>query len=96
MNASSKDSEEAADGLVKKGKKNAKAKTGKSAAQGPKFELYNLASDIGEKNDLAVQEKERVMAMRAKLDELLKDAAPEGQIGKEAAAPSKKKKRQTK
>ena len=93
MNASSKDSEEAADEPAKKAKKNAKTKTGKPAAQGPKFELYNLSTDIGEKTNLAAQEQERVTAMRAKLEELLKDAAPEGQLGKEAAAPQKKKKK---
>ena len=93
MNASSKDSEEAADEPDKKGKKNAKTKAGKPAAEGPKYQLYNLASDIGEKNDLAAQEKDRATAMRAKLDELLKDAAPGGQLGKEAATPQKKKKK---
>ena len=42
------------------------------------MELYNLAKDISEKNNLAAAEPERVKAMRARLDELTKDAKPLG------------------
>jgi arylsulfatase A-like enzyme len=36
--------------------------------------LYNLADDISEKHDLAAAQPRRVTAMRARLDELMKDA----------------------
>ena len=39
-------------------------------------ELYNLADDISETNDLAAAQPERVKAMRARLDGMLKGAAP--------------------
>ncbi|MEQ1858491.1 MAG: arylsulfatase [Chthoniobacteraceae bacterium] len=55
--------------------------------------LYNLAGDIGEKTDLAAKEPERVAAMRAKLQELLKNAAPEGQLAAGGDAPPKRKKK---
>ena len=93
MNASSKDSEEAAADKTKKKTDKPEGKVKKPAAKGPTFELYNLAADIGEKTNLAEQEKDRVVTMRAKLDELLKDAVPEGQLGKEPAGSKKKKKK---
>ncbi len=80
VNASELDSEE---GTAKKGK--AKAK-GKKRAGTSASELYNLASDIGETNNLAEAENDRVATMRAKLNEMLKDAVPEGQLGKEPGA----------
>jgi arylsulfatase A-like enzyme len=43
-----------------------------------KMELYHLAQDISEKHDLAAAQPERVKAMRARLDELVKDAKPLG------------------
>jgi len=43
-----------------------------------KMELYNLATDISEKNDLAASQPERVKAMRARLDEITQDATPPG------------------
>ncbi len=43
-----------------------------------KMELYHLAKDISEKHDLAAAEPQRVKAMRARLDELTKDAKPLG------------------
>jgi len=79
MNASGQDSEETPDEAPRKGKD-------KNTAKGDIMELYNLASDIGETTNLATQEPERVAAMRTKLDELLKDAAPPGQLGHEAEA----------
>ena len=49
-------------------------------AQPQKLELYNLATDIGEANNLAAKEPERLAMLRTKLAELLKDAAPPGQL----------------
>ncbi len=43
-----------------------------------KIELYNLAKDISEKQNLAESKPERVKELRAKLDELTKDAVPLG------------------
>jgi arylsulfatase A-like enzyme len=43
-----------------------------------KMELYNLAKDVSEKQNLASAEPERVKEMRARLDALLKDAKPLG------------------
>lgn len=76
LNASEQDSEEAAEGASKKRKN-------KSADQSETVELYHLATDIGETNNLADKEPERAATMRAKLDLLLKDAAPQGHLGKE-------------
>jgi arylsulfatase A-like enzyme len=42
------------------------------------LELYNLASDIGETTNLAEKEPARLQQMKAKLDELLKEAVPSG------------------
>lgn len=53
------------------------------------LQLYNLLDDAGEATDLAAKEPARTAAMRAKLDEMLKDAAPPGNAGLEAAAPRK-------
>jgi len=55
--------------------------------------LYHLVSDPGEKTNLAAQETERVATMRAKLDEFLRNAVPEGQVGVEGAALPKRKKK---
>jgi arylsulfatase A-like enzyme len=93
MNASSKDSEEADAAKTKKKTDKTKGKAKKPAAKGPTFELYNLATDTGEKTNFAGQEKDRLVTMRARLDELLKDAVPEGHLGKEPAEPKKKKKK---
>lgn len=76
LNASGQDSEESSDDAPRKGKN-------KNTAKGETMELYNLATDLGETSDLVMQEPERVAAMRAKLDELLKDAVPQGHLGKE-------------
>ena len=81
MNASEQNSEEASDDKPKKSRGAGR----KAEATG--VALYNLAADIGEKTDLAAKEPERVAAMRAKLQELLQNAAPEGQLG---AEPGKK------
>jgi hypothetical protein len=39
--------------------------------------LFDLKSDPGEAKNLADQEPERVKTMRARLDEFLRDAAPQ-------------------
>lgn len=41
-------------------------------------ELYNLASDLGEAKDLASTQPEKLKELRAKLDMLMKNAAPAG------------------
>ncbi len=55
--------------------------------------LYNVASDIGEKTNLAEKEPERVATMQAKLEELLKGAVTPGQVGAEGAATPRRKKK---
>lgn len=84
MNGSDADSEETPEGIKGKGKKG-KGGT-RTANTADNFALYNLANDIGEKNNLAAQEPERLATMRAKLAEHLKDAVTPGQVGHEAAA----------
>ncbi|WP_395742287.1 sulfatase-like hydrolase/transferase [Prosthecobacter sp.] len=90
MNGSDADSENAPAGAKGKGKgKKAKSTTADSATAaqfGETLALYNLATDIGEKKNLALAEPERVAAMRARLAEFLKDAAKPGQLGQEANA----------
>lgn len=55
----------------------ARAKKQSKAASEP-VELYNLALDIGETNNLADKEPKRVATMKARLAELLKNAVPSG------------------
>ncbi len=69
---------------VPKTKAKARAKAATSPAPKDGIELYNLAEDIGEQENLAEQEPERVAAMRRKLAELLKDAVPPGGAQEEA------------
>lgn len=45
---------------------------------GNKDELYNLASDLGETKELSASQPEKLKELRAKLDMLMKDAAPAG------------------
>jgi arylsulfatase A-like enzyme len=85
MNGSDADSEEAPAGGAKgKGKGN-KGKP-KAAEFGETLALYNLTTDIGEKENLAAKEPERTATMRARLAEFLKDAVVPGQVGHEATA----------
>jgi arylsulfatase A-like enzyme len=58
----------------------------KAAANADTYALYNLAADIGERNNLAATEINRLAAMKAKLAEMLKEAVPPGHIGKEDGA----------
>lgn len=64
------------------GKAKGKAK-GKNKAKAEKesepLALYDLAKDPGETTNLAGSEPDRVATMRAKLDELLRDAVPPGE-----------------
>ena len=66
LNASDKDAEEAGDGDKMNGK----------------MELYNLAEDISEKNNLVAAKPEKVKELRTKLNEMLKDAVPAGGTAK--------------
>jgi arylsulfatase A-like enzyme len=61
------------------------------AGDDPIYELYNLADDIGEKNDLASAEPERVKSMKAKLADFLRDAVKPGDIGHEPPSEGGKK-----
>jgi arylsulfatase A-like enzyme len=63
-------------GTKKKNKK-------KVAPAGEAVELYNLAEDPSEKNNLAEAQPERTKELRVKLSALLKDAVPEGHLGKQ-------------
>jgi arylsulfatase A-like enzyme len=59
----------------------AKKKKKKAKAAGPadeEVQLYNLAADIGETNNLAADQPERVAQLRAKLASFLKDAVKPG------------------
>lgn len=58
-------------------------------------ELYNLANDIGEKNNLASKNPEKVKELREKLELLLKDAVPCG-AKEDASVDSKKLKKKGK
>lgn len=76
---------EASVSTAKVNRKNASQKTRNKAARSPAeaIELYNLAADPGEANNLASEEPDRVNVLKARLAEFLKDAAPEGHLGKE-------------
>ena len=63
-------------GIEGKGRKN--NNTNKSREE---YQLYNLASDIGEKNNLAASNPEKLAEMKETLHRLLKDAVPCGEIG---------------
>ncbi|MHB8901423.1 MAG: arylsulfatase B [Thermoguttaceae bacterium] len=64
-----------------KAKARARAKAAPAAPAAPApsaIELYNLAADLGEQNNLAEREPERVATLQRKLDEWLKSAVPSG------------------
>lgn len=56
----------------------------KAQAESQPVELYNLATDIGESTSLAGQDPDRVTAMRSKLAEWMKHAAPSGAAAEDA------------
>jgi len=59
---------------------------GKARAADGTVELYNLAADIGEKNNLAAEHPDKVKELRARLELWMKDAVPAGDAGIEARA----------
>jgi arylsulfatase A-like enzyme len=61
------------------------SKTKKQKSATNQYQLYNLANDIGEKNDLAVKTPEKLMELKELLKRLLKDAVPCGSSNKEDA-----------
>lgn len=62
-------------------------RAGKKADQPHGVQLFNLASDLGEKENLADKQPEKVRELRAQLDELYRNAAPPGgEDGAPAAA----------
>lgn len=63
------------DGFSPTGKVKKKGKK-KNADSGPSVELFNLAEDPNEKNNLATSNPEKATKLRARLDELAKQAAP--------------------
>ena len=69
------------------GASEADAEEADDAPPAASIELYNLASDPGEKTNLAPSQPEKVRELRARLDALTKDAVPPGAPG------AKKKKR---
>ena len=73
--------------LLNASDKDAEESKGKEATSG-KMELYNLADDIGEKQNLATSKPEKLAEMRARLDALLSDAVPPG--GVTESPPTKK------
>jgi len=60
--------------LVNPSDQDAEEGVGQTATGGEKVELYNLADDIFEKHNLAAKHPEKVKALRARLDEFMKDA----------------------
>jgi hypothetical protein len=87
MNASEQDIES----IDEKPKPDADKSAAKSSVQ-----LYNLATDIGEKTDLAAKEPERVASMRARLGEFLKGAVTPGNAALEDSTAGKRKKKSAK
>ena len=73
--------------LLNASDKDAEESKGKEATSG-KMELYNLADDIGEKQNLATSQPEKLAEMRGRLHALLSDAVPPG--GVTESPPTKK------
>ncbi len=85
LNPSDQDAEETA------GSETSSGKMGSGKMGSGKMELYNLASDIAEKNNLAVLQPEKLKEMRGRLDALTKDAVPAGSEGTDSTAKKRKK-----
>ncbi|MCD6051052.1 MAG: atsA 10, partial [Verrucomicrobia bacterium] len=63
----------------------AKAKKKKTAATGQEsVELFNIAKDLGEKNNLAAENPEKVKELKARLDKYAKEARPPQNAGEAA------------
>jgi len=76
--------------LLNPSDKDAEEAKGSEKSSG-KMELYNLAADIAEKNNLATTQPEKLAEMRTRLDALIKDAVPAG--GTTEGTPAKKAKK---
>ncbi len=76
--------------LLNPSDKDAEEAKGSEKSSG-KMELYNLASDIAEKTNLAASQPEKLAEMRARLDAIIKDAVPAGGVTEQA--PKKKTKK---
>jgi arylsulfatase A-like enzyme len=87
VNASEVDAEESA------GKSAGKKARGKGGRVTHGTELYNLDDDISERKNLADAQPEKAKELRARLDELLKNAAPSGaeKAGGNTGAPKRRK-----
>jgi len=84
MNASSQDSEVAEESTPEKPKAKGKAKAkAKSQTSGDGYELYNLAEDRSESQNLAGKEPSRLKEMQSVLAGLLKDAVAPRHLGKQ-------------
>jgi arylsulfatase A-like enzyme len=57
--------------------------------QGAQIELFNLASDLGERHNLAKENPDKVKELMAQLDALMKDAVPPGNDSEPAPAAQK-------
>jgi arylsulfatase A-like enzyme len=60
------------------------------AGEGRPPELYDLATDLGERRDLADREPERLADMRRRMDELLVDAVKPGNAHLQEREPSRR------
>ena len=81
--------------LVNPSDKDAEEAGGETASGVEKTELYNLADDISEKQNLGATHPEKVKELRARLDAFMKDAvsgdsvhSKRGKGGKRAAGKS--------
>lgn len=84
MNASAQDSEAAEEATTEKSKAKGKAKAKAKAQSGNNvYELYNLAEDRSESQNLAGKEPQRLQAMQTVLQGLLKDAVAPRHLGKQ-------------
>jgi arylsulfatase A-like enzyme len=76
--------------LLNAGEQNAEETPTSDGKATGKVELYNLAEDISESNNLAASQPERVKEMRTRLESHLKTAVPPGQGTTEQKAPATK------
>ena len=81
-------SDDGGEGVVQAEPNSAAAKGKKAkqagAAEGPRVELFNLATDPYEKTNLAVEQPEKVKELRTRLDGFAKQAVPPKSAPKEA------------